>query len=70
MSFGNVVAPQVDKVQSFLRLRAFLPKILSLGRGEVGKEIIERAIVAVLPVELLVGAQQQARLRQHCGFCR
>ena len=70
MRFCDVVATQMDELQALLRLRALLAQVLSLGGGEVGEKIFEGSVVAVLPMELLVGSQQQAGLRQHGRFVR
>src|SRR6185437_14040926 len=50
------------------RLFAFAPDGLALARRERAEEVIEAAIAGILPVELLVGALQEAELAEETVF--
>ena len=47
---------------------ALAPDGLALARGERGEEIVEGCVARVLPVELLVGALQEAALAEQAPF--
>src|SRR5437763_11796581 len=50
------------------RVLAFAPDGLALARGERAEEILERAVALVLPVELLIGALEEAALAEQAPF--
>ena len=50
------------------RVRALAANGLALARGERGQERIERVVAGILPMELLVGALEEAALAQQLPF--
>ncbi len=59
---ADVIATQLLDPHRVLRRGAFLAQILALARGEIGEEILEAGVIAIVPVELDVVAQHPARL--------
>ena len=63
MRFGDVASGQPIEFDAALaNSGALLAQILALRRRQFAEEFIEAAIAAILPVKLLVGAQQIAKL--------
>ena len=67
---GSMASPVSadDLAAEGLRGLAFLADGLALARGEVGEEGVEVGVAAVLPVELLGDAVEEAHLRARLGL--
>ena len=68
--FGEIAAGEPVRADAFRRQRvlALAADGLALARGEADEEIVEAVVARVLPVELLVGALQEAALAERAPF--
>ena len=67
--FGEVGAREPGHLDAGLkRLLALAADGLALARGEAGKEVVETGVAGILPMELLVGALQEAALAERAPF--
>ena len=67
--FGEVGAGEPGHLDAGLkRLLALAADGLALARGEAAKEVVEAGVAGILPMELLVGALQEAALAERAPF--